>query len=125
MELDHVQITIPEGGEEMARRFFGDLLGLREVQKPAALAGRGGCWFELGDRQLHLGVEQDFRPALKAHIALAVDDLPGLRNTLVQAGHDTRDDVPLVGRSRFFTNDPFGNRIEFLERQSATAPPGD
>jgi catechol 2,3-dioxygenase-like lactoylglutathione lyase family enzyme len=113
--LDHVQIAIPPGGEDQARIFFGKLLGLAEIPKAAELDGRGGCWFQLGDRQLHLGVEADFRPARKAHIAVAVDDLTGLRGKLEGAGFETRDDVPVEGRERFFTSDPFGNRIEFLQ----------
>jgi catechol 2,3-dioxygenase-like lactoylglutathione lyase family enzyme len=113
--LDHVQIAIPPGGEDQARIFFGELLGLAEIPKPAELGGRGGCWFQLGDRQLHLGVEADFRPARKAHIAVAVDDLTGLRAMLQGAGYETCGDVPVEGRERFFTSDPFGNRIEFLQ----------
>lgn len=113
--LDHVQVAIPRGGEADARIFFGKLLGLAEIPKPAELGGRGGCWFQLGDRQLHLGVDPDFRPARKAHIAVAVEDLRGLRATLERTGYETMDDVPVEGRERFFTSDPFGNRIEFLE----------
>lgn len=113
--LDHVQIAIPAGGEDQARRFFGDLLGLTELPKPLELAGRGGCWFQLGGRQLHLGVEADFRRARKAHVAIAVTDLNQLRGALEQAGYETLDEAPLEGRQRFFTSDPFGNRIEFLE----------
>jgi catechol 2,3-dioxygenase-like lactoylglutathione lyase family enzyme len=111
--LDHVQIAMPAGGEAAARRFFGDLIGLAELPKPAALAARGGCWFQLGDVQLHLGVEADFRPALKAHVALRVADLPGLQQRLAAAGHAIRADDPVDGHARFFTADPFGNRIEF------------
>ena len=113
--LDHVQIAIPAGGEDKARAFFGELLGLPEIPKPEQMRGRGGCWFQLGDRQLHIGVDGDFRPARKAHIAVAVEDLAMLRETLEQAGHETLDDVPLEGRERFFSSDPFGNRIEFLK----------
>lgn len=113
--LDHVQIAIPQGGEGEARIFFGELLGLTEIPKPAELGGRGGCWFQLGDRQLHLGVDPAFRPARKAHIAVAVEDLKALRAMLEDAGYKTRDDVPVDGRERFFTSDPFGNRIEFLQ----------
>jgi catechol 2,3-dioxygenase-like lactoylglutathione lyase family enzyme len=112
--LDHVQIAIPQGGEDQARIFFTELLGLAEIPKPTELGGRGGCWFQLGDRQLHLGADPDFRPARKAHIALAVEDLRRVRAKLEGAGYQTRDDVPVDGRERFFTDDPFGNRIEFL-----------
>ena len=113
--LDHVQIAIPAGGEVQARRFFGELLGLAEIPKPGELAGRGGCWFQLGDRQLHIGIDHDFRPARKAHVALSVPDLSGLRAKLEADGCGTLDEAPLEGRQRFFTSDPFGNRIEFLE----------
>ena len=105
---------MPAGGEAEARRFFGDLLGLAELSKPAALRDRGGCWFALGDRQLHLGVEEPFRPAEKAHVALASDDLNGVRGRLKAAGCVIRAGAPVVGRERFFTQDPFGNRLEFI-----------
>jgi len=118
--LDHVQVAMPAGAEDDARRFFGDLLGLREIPKPAPQSGRGGCWFQLGDKQLHLGVEPDFRPAGKAHIAVAVDDLGAVRTSLEAAGYAIREDSPLEGRQRFFTTDPFGNRMEFVEAVAAT-----
>ena len=114
--LDHVQIAMPVGGEANARAFFGDLLGLTELPKPNAMAKRGGCWFAAGIHQLHLGVEDDFRPAKKAHVALASDDLDTLRATLDNAGYVTQTDTVIAGRSRFFTYDPFGNRIEFMDR---------
>jgi len=117
MTLDHVQVAMPPGGEDAARAFYRDLLGLAELPKPAELGHRGGCWFALGDRQLHLGVEADFRPARKAHVALAVSDLGALRERLGAAGVVVRDDVPLDDRRRFFADDPFGNRTEFLERR--------
>ena len=117
ISLDHVQVAMPRGREDEARAFYGDLLGLTELPKPAALSGRGGCWFALGDRQLHLGVEADFRPARKAHVALSVADLDGLRARLAVAGVAVRDDDALEGRRRFFADDPFGNRTEFVERQ--------
>ena len=105
---------MPAGGEAEARRFFGDLLGLAELSKPAALRDRGGCWFALRDRQLHLGVEEPFRPAEKAHVALATGDLASLRGRLEAAGCVIRVDAPVDGRERFFTQDPFGNRLEFI-----------
>jgi hypothetical protein len=114
--IDHVQIAIPVGGEELGRGFFGDLLGLEEIPKPESMRGRGGCWFDLGDGiQLHLGAEAEFRPARKAHVALATPCLEAIRTRLSASGHETHDDVPIDGRARFFTFDPFGNRIEFLE----------
>lgn len=117
--MDHVLIAIPPGGEAEGRRFFSGLLGLEEIAKPASLAGRGGCWFELGDTQIHLGVDAGFRPSRKAHVALRTSNLSELRLRLEQAGHATEDDRPVDGRERFFTHDPFGNRIEFLERAPA------
>lgn len=115
MRLDHVQIAIPAGGEGLARAFFGDLLGLAEIPKPEEMHGRGGCWFQLGDRQLHIGVDPDFRPAKKAHIAIAVPDLHALRIRLSDAGHQIAEEMPLGGRERFFSSDPFGNRMEFID----------
>ena len=111
--IDHVQIAMPAGGEAEARRFFGDLIGLPELPKPAELAARGGCWFAVAGAQLHLGVEADFRPAGKAHVALRIAGLEGLRTALAAAGFSVHDDVPVDGHARFFTADPFGNRIEF------------
>ena len=115
LTLDHVQTAMPAGREAAARAFFGGLLGLTELAKPDSLAGRGGCWFRLGDRQLHLGVETPFAPALKAHVALATDDLDGLRARLTAAGCAIVEDAPIGGRQRFFTADPFGNRLEIVQ----------
>ena len=112
--LDHVQVAIPAGGEDAARRFYGALLGMREIAKPSALAARGGCWFASGTAMLHLGVEEPFRPAAKAHPAFLVDDLDALADGL--AGHPltwASDEIP--GVRRFHTADPFGNRIEFQQ----------
>jgi catechol 2,3-dioxygenase-like lactoylglutathione lyase family enzyme len=114
--LDHVQVAIPEGGEAAARAFYGGLLGLLEVAKPAALAGRGGCWFVGSGIQLHLGVERPFTPAGKAHPAFAVDDLDAARAELATAGIATTDDGLEVGFRRFYGQDPFGNRLEFVSR---------
>jgi len=117
-DIHHVQITIPPGSEAEAeaRRFYGDLLGLREVAKPAALAGRGGLWFEIGTRQLHLGVEaEDHRTPSRAHVAWEVRDLPAWRDRLEAAGAVPIESVPIPGARRFETRDPFGNRIEFIE----------
>ncbi|WP_245841845.1 VOC family protein [Sphingomonas lenta] len=118
LTLDHVQIAMPPGREDEVRAFFGVLLGLVEIDKPEALAGRGGCWFAAGERQLHLGVEADFRPARKAHVALATDELDALRARLVAAGRPIGEDMPIGGRRRFFTEDPFGNRLELIEREA-------
>ncbi|MCC7394728.1 MAG: glyoxalase [Sphingomonadaceae bacterium] len=115
--LDHVQIAIPPGGEDLARAFYADVVGLAEIPKPADMAARGGCWFALGAQQLHLGVEADFRPAKKAHVAFACADIMVLRQRLEAAGHPARDDAPVAGRTRFFADDPFGNRVEFIAEQ--------
>jgi catechol 2,3-dioxygenase-like lactoylglutathione lyase family enzyme len=115
VDIDHVQLAMPEGREEAARRFYGMVLGLPEVPKPANLAKRGGVWFQAGARQLHLGIEAEFRPARKAHPASRVVDLPALRKQLVASGYVPKDDEPLAGYDRFYVDDPFGNRLEFLE----------
>ena len=100
----------------MARKFYGDLLGLVEIPKPANLAARGGAWFRCGSMQLHLGVEADFRPAAKAHPALLVTDLAGLLAVLNCEGFEvTHDAEAVAGIDRAFTRDPFGNRIELVE----------
>ena len=113
--IDHVQLAMPAGGEDRARAFYRDILGLPELAKPAALAGRGGCWFEDGPLKIHLGVDPDFRPARKAHPAFLVDDLAGLIARLAAGGHDIVEDAPIDGQTRVFTQDPFGNRIELIE----------
>jgi catechol 2,3-dioxygenase-like lactoylglutathione lyase family enzyme len=115
--LDHVQVPITPGGEEQVRQFYGRLLGLTEVPKPAALAERGGCWFAGPGCALHFGVDDDFRPWRKAHLALLVDDLDGLRRTLEEAGGRTDDDPADIAVRRFYTEDPFGNRLELIDRR--------
>src|SRR3546814_14249360 len=112
LAIDHVQVAMPVGGEERARAFFGALLGLTELPKPADMAVRGGCWVAPGDRKLHLGAETDFRPAKKAHVALALEGLDALRARLEAAGHATHDDSNIDGRQRFFTEEACGNRLE-------------
>jgi catechol 2,3-dioxygenase-like lactoylglutathione lyase family enzyme len=116
--IDHVQLAMPEGGEAAARRFYGDLLGLAEIAKPAALAGRGGCWFELGAVRVHLGVEADFAPARKAHPAFLVDDLDGLLAQLRAVGLEAKADAPLPGYRRLYVADPFGNRLELMQSEA-------
>lgn len=116
--IDHVQLAMPAGRENEARRFYADVLGLREVPKPAALARRGGCWFASSDGrvQVHLGIDPDFRPARKAHPAFTVGDLRPLRWRLADAGVDVVED-DAIEVLRFYAADPFGNRIEFMEAQ--------
>lgn len=112
--IEHVQLAMPVGREPDARRFYEGVLGIPEQPKPAALAARGGCWFESGALKVHLGVDPDFRPAKKAHAAFLVDDIAALRAQLERAGFPTREDEPLEGFARFYADDPFGNRLEFL-----------
>lgn len=114
--LDHVQVAIPAGGEPRAREFYGALLGMTETDKPAALAGRGGCWFSAATAVLHLGVEEPFAPARKAHPAFLVADLEALSAQLSAAGYScVRAGGEIPGIRRFHTFDPFGNRIEFQQ----------
>lgn len=114
--IDHVQLAMPKGQEERAREFYTGLLGIPETPKPPLLAARGGCWFEAGAVKVHLGVEQDFRPAKKAHPGLRVDDIEELVARLESAGVQVEaDEVALAGSIRYFAEDPFGNRLELLQ----------
>jgi catechol 2,3-dioxygenase-like lactoylglutathione lyase family enzyme len=113
--IDHIQIAAPEGCESAARDFYGAILGLKEIEKPPLLRARGGCWFECGSQQLHIGVERDFRAARKAHPAFAVMDLDELRKTLAERGVAIVEDDSLPGTRRFYAEDPWGNRLEFVE----------
>ena len=114
--LDHVQVAAPPGCEADARRFFGDLVGLEELEKPEPLRARGGAWFRVGAQQLHVGVAEPFAPARKAHPALRVrpDALDGLAERLTAAGVEVRWDDALPSARRFYANDPWGNRLEFV-----------
>jgi catechol 2,3-dioxygenase-like lactoylglutathione lyase family enzyme len=114
--LEHVQLAMPNGREAEARVFYSQLLGLPETPKPPHLAVRGGCWFESAHVKIHLGVEADFRPARKAHPALLVEGLDTLIPTLTEAGFEVRQDEPLEGYVRVYVDDPFGNRIELMEK---------
>src|SRR5690242_6214232 len=113
IDIDHVQLAAPRGCEAQARRFFGRILGLEEVEKPEPLRSRGGCWFRIGRRQLHIGVEEPFRPASKAHPAFAVSDVEMLFTTLENAGVHCAWDEAIGGIRRFYASDPWGNRLEF------------
>ena len=113
--LHHVQLAMPRGREDDARAFYRDVLGMTEQPKPKNLARRGGAWFAAGGAQVHLGVEDDFRPAKKAHPALLVVDLSELLERCRAAGYAVNTDEPLPGSDRAYVADPFGNRIELLE----------
>jgi catechol 2,3-dioxygenase-like lactoylglutathione lyase family enzyme len=113
---------MPAGGEALAREFYGSILEIPEIPKPPNLAARGGCWFERDDLKIHLGVESDFRPARKAHPALLVTDLQVLVSKLKAAGHHVGENEPLAGYHRVYANDPFGNRIELMERAGSRGP---
>ena len=115
--LDHVQLAMPIGRESQAREFFGALLGLREIAKPSALEGRGGVWFQIGsDRQLHLGVEDRFSPNKKAHPCFVSDDLDGLADVIQHSALPVIWDDGLAPVRRFYSEDCFGNRLEFVDR---------
>lgn len=114
--LDHVQMAAPPACEEAARRFYGQLLGLAEIPKPPPLRDRGGVWFQVGSAQLHIGVEGTFTPARKAHPALRVAPgrIDALAASLLAAGAPLTWDTELPGARRFYTEDPWGNRLELL-----------
>ncbi len=116
--LHHVQLAMPEAGEVQARGFYGDLLAIPERQKPAELRSKGGCWFEDSNVRVHLGVEGDFRPAQKAHPAFQTSDFDKLRKKLENAGVLIQSADAIDQHARFFVNDPFGNRIEFINAES-------
>jgi len=114
INIDHVQLAMPADAEETARCFYRDLLGMAEVPKPADLIQRGGCWFESGAVQVHLGVESDFRPAKKAHPAFRCENYSALIRRLEKAGVEIKDDASIPGVRRCHISDPFGNRIELI-----------
>ncbi|MFC4103383.1 VOC family protein [Paenibacillus xanthanilyticus] len=116
--IDHVQLAAPEGCEDAARRFFGGLLGWPEIPKPEPLRARGGAWFQCGAHQVHVGVQKDFVPAAKAHPAFRVRGLNQLKAQLQGRGVIVMDDDARAeeGVGRFYVQDPFGNRLEFMER---------
>ena len=113
--LDHIQLAMPPGGETEARRFYGEILGLTEAPKPASLVSRGGCWFEGHGVVVHLGVEENFVPARKAHPGFRVADLAEARRVLEVAGAPIVPDDTLPNVRRFYTTDPFGNRLELIQ----------
>jgi catechol 2,3-dioxygenase-like lactoylglutathione lyase family enzyme len=113
--LHHVQLAIPIGGEDLAREFYGGILGMTELGKPAVLAARGGCWYRGGGWEIHLGVEADFRPALKAHPGVLVNGIDAVARQLEAAGATVTWDDEFPGHRRFYSADLHGNRLEFLE----------
>jgi catechol 2,3-dioxygenase-like lactoylglutathione lyase family enzyme len=113
--LHHVQLAMPPGEEDAAVKFYADVLGLAQVDKPPQLAPRGGVWFRRGPLEVHLGVEEQFQPAHKAHPAFLVDGLDALRGRIEEAGYRVVDSVQLEGYLRCYVRDPFGNRIELVE----------
>ena len=118
--VDHVQLAMPAGREAEARAFYADVLGIPELAKPAALAARGGVWFENGPVKIHLGADPDFRPARKAHPGLLVRGLDALIEDLRRAGYQVVSDQPLEGFLRVYVDDPFGNRLELMEPRSGS-----
>jgi catechol 2,3-dioxygenase-like lactoylglutathione lyase family enzyme len=117
LRVQHAQITIPKGTEDEARKFYGEILGLREVPKPESLAGRGGFWLQLSAFQVHVGTEDGFdRTQTKAHLAYEVEDLNAWREKLIENGVEILEGVPIPNYRRFEFRDPFGNRVEFLEK---------
>ncbi len=114
--VHHVQLAMPRGGEDDARAFYGELLQMTEIPKPPGLADRGGIWFAQSRIELHLGVEEDFRPARKAHPGLLVTDLDELARRLSAVGQSVTPQEDIPGLLRFHAYDPFGNRLEFLQR---------
>ncbi len=113
--IDHVQVAAPAGCEAEARAFYAGLLGLEELEKPEPLRTRGGCWFRAGGQELHVGVEEPFAPARKAHPGLVVDDLGELERRLAAAGIQTERDESIAGVLRAHVADPFGNRLELRQ----------
>lgn len=113
--VDHVQLAAPPGSEERLRAYYVGVLGMTEIPKPPVLAARGGCWFQVGSVQLHLGIETDFRPAKKAHPGLRVADIGAYAAALEARGATVTWDDDLPGHQRFYSADPVGNRLEFLE----------
>lgn len=115
--IHNAQVTIPDGAENVARKFYCELLGLPKVKKPASLEGRGGFWLEVGNWQVHIGAENGVdRFSTKAHIAYLVDNLESRREILQSENFEIIEGIPIPGYKRFEFRDPFGNRVEFLEK---------
>lgn len=118
LSLDHVQVAIPVGGEARARKFYAGILGFTEVDKPLAMAGRNSIWFVAGPVNLHLGIEPDFHAAKRAHPAFIVDGLNEILVACERAGLTTRPDTSFSGFRRVHVFDPFGNRLELMQRDN-------
>ena len=116
--VHHVQLAIPAGGEEESRAFWSEVLGFDEIEKPAALAARGGCWFRAGAVEIHLGVDLEYRPSRKGHPGILVRGLRHLAQRLEAHGVVVTWDAGFPGFDRFYASDRFGNRLEFLEPAS-------
>lgn len=124
VSIDHVQLAAPPGSEDALRRYYAGILGLEEIPKPPVLARRGGCWFQTpgGGVQLHLGVETPFVPARKAHPALRIQGIHAYAERIAALGAPVDWDSDLPGHHRFYSSDPVGNRIEFLEPMAVARP---
>lgn len=114
--LDHVQICIPFGKEDNARSFYTELLGLTEIEKPESLKANGGLWYKIGDIELHIGAEEMANYKSKRHPAFEIENLLETRTYLENHDVSTQDEKPIINVNRFSFFDPFGNRIEFLEK---------
>ncbi|ETT81462.1 VOC family protein [Viridibacillus sp. FSL R5-0477] len=113
--IAHIQLAAPKGSEDKAKRFFSDILGFREIAKPELLKKRGGVWFEFAHYQIHIGIEEPFTPAKKAHPAFEIENIEALKSHLSKNDIKFINDDDLPGANRIYINDPFGNRIEILE----------
>lgn len=113
--IDHVQLVAPKGNEDKAREFYTGVLGLEEIPKPENLRHRGGCWFACGNQEVHISALEPFVAPKKAHPAFIVEGIAELRNRLEQASFTIQEEEPIEGRDRIFVEDPFGNRIEFIQ----------
>ncbi|MFS0821877.1 glyoxalase [Bacillus sp. 1P02SD] len=117
--IDHVQLAAPKGSEDEVRHFYATMLGCHEIEKPETLRKSGGVWFAYGSVQIHIGIDDPFVPAKKAHPAFEIQKLEALKQHLQQNNVNTIDDNNLPGANRFYAHDPFGNRLEFLEWNNA------
>lgn len=113
--IDHIQLAAPKGSEPIAKQFFGELLGFQEIVKPENLRKRGGVWFQFGNYQIHIGIEEPFIPAKKAHPAFEIENIEALKTHLTNNKVPFIVDEDLPGANRIYIHDPFGNRIEILE----------